>query len=267
MPGDDITILLPCKDQKREFLSAAIDSVLAQTCPEWKLLVVVNPNTPRKTKQTVLRYCEDPRVKMLISREGLSSGIAGALNTGMKRSKSRFVCVLLSDDRLSSNAIQILKRSIRRHPRVDFFHSSRLFTNSKGRPKSKVLRSIRRFTIEYFKKKGSPVKHLLCWRRTKGIEIGGMDKKLRLHGCDDYDFPWSMAEAGCKFMAIRDCLYYMRIHHEAFRLTTGIALRTQISTLRRMFKKHRVSDEETESYIKWALKTYLIRDQVRTYGK
>jgi len=198
---------------------------------------------------------------MIVSRASLSSGIAGSLNTGMTRAKTHFVCALLSDDFLHKKAIQVMKRNIRRHPDVDFFHSSRRFTNSKGRPRGKVLQSVRHFTIDYFKRWGSPVKHLLCWRRLKGIKIGGMDRKLGFHGCDDYDFPWRMAEAGYKFMAVNECLYYMRIHHEFFRLTTCVPLKTQVSTLRKMFKKHRVSDKESEDYIKWALGYYLVLDQ------
>jgi glycosyltransferase involved in cell wall biosynthesis len=265
MASNDITILLPCKNQKADFLVAAIESVLAQNCSEWKLLVIVYPSTPRKIKQLILRYCEDPRVEMIITRASLSSGIAGSLNTGMTRAKTPFLTILLSDDFFANNAIRILKRHIRRYPDVDFFHSSRLFTDSKGRPRSQVLQSIKRFTLDHFKRKGSPVKHLLCWRRSKGLEIGGMDRKLGFHGCDDYDFPWTMAEAGAKFMAIKDCLYYARVHHEFFRLTTGIPVKTQVSTLRKMFKKHGVSDQETEDYISRALNGYLLRDQALSY--
>ena len=56
-----------------------------------------------------------------------------------------------------------------------------------GRP----LRDLRSFETA-----GSPVKHLMCWRRALGLEIGGMNEAVSDHGCDDYDFPWRMAEAG-----------------------------------------------------------------------
>jgi len=48
-----VTILMPCKDQHDRFLVAAIDSVLRQTSPHWRLLVIVDPDTPDAVRDRV----------------------------------------------------------------------------------------------------------------------------------------------------------------------------------------------------------------------
>lgn len=264
MDYKNITILLPCQDQKKEFLIDAINSVLKQTSPDWILFVIIDPATPEKLKRMIDSYTKDPRIKILVS-EG--KPLAGKLNTGMKHAGTEFICILFSDDLLDKKAIEVLQHYIKKYPDVDFFHSSRRYIDAKGKIRTKIMRSKQRFSIDYFKKRGSPIKLLLCWRREKGIEVGGIDEELDFLGCDDYDFPWTMLEAGCKFKAIKECLYYYRVHHDFYRITTHVTIAQQVQPLRKQFKKHGVSEEETNGFIKRALKGYLIRDRQLNYGK
>jgi glycosyltransferase involved in cell wall biosynthesis len=259
--GEDITILMPCKDQKKEFLIDAIDSVLKQTSPHWRLLVIVDPHTPAKVNEVIDSF-RDYRIKTLVS---CHASFGGALNAGIGHSDTDYVCILLSDDKLDRSAVEILQGYIKRFPDVDFFYSSRRYIDARGQIRTPIMRSREQFYMDDFKKIGSPVKHLLCWRRVKGVEIGGMDETLSLHGCDDYDFPWRMAEAGAKFKAIKQCLYYYRIHHDFHRNTTHVPTSTRVENLTTMFRKHGVSEQETSEYIQNALKGYLVKDQLLSY--
>jgi hypothetical protein len=87
---------------------------------------------------------------------------------------------------------------------------------------------------------GSPVKHLLCWRREMALAIGGVDEAFSTQGPDDYDFPWSMFEYGARFRALPECLYIYRNHCDGFRLTTHDPATVQVLTARRMLRKHGV---------------------------
>ena len=259
-----ITILMPCRDQKKEFLIEAIGSVLNQTSSNWKLSVIIGPDTPYTTKEIIDSYSENSRIETVMSE---NPSLAAVLNTGMRCAESEFVSILLSDDRLDKKAVSILEKYIKKYPNVDFFHSSRRDIDAGGKIKTKIMRSKETFTIDYFKKYGSPVKHLLCWRRKKALAVGGMDEELTLHGCDDYFFPWKMAGSGCCFKAIKECLYYYRVHHDFHRLTTHVPVKEQVETIKKGFKKHDVSEAETNEYIKKALKTYIIKDKVLCYEK
>jgi hypothetical protein len=103
----------------------------------------------------------------------------------------------------------------------------------------------------------APVKHLLCWRRELGLAIGGIDESLNSVGPDDYDFPWSMAEAGARFGTVPECLYLYRDHRSCYRLSTHLPLRTHLRETRRILRKHGLPRDEIRKRLATARLTYL----------
>lgn len=249
-----ITILLPCKDQKKDFFLDALGSVVGQTSPYWFVLVLVDPSSPPHLAEWIATFHDD-RIQHVSCPE---TGFAKALNHGLKIASTPFVSILLSDDRYAPRAIETLLSYRTNFPAADFFHSARRLIRLNGEPHGEILPSRVEIRLEDFKTSGSPVKHLLCWRREKGLEIGGMDESLSAHGCDDYDFPWRMAEAGASFQAVQECLYEYRVHHAHTRLTTATPLAQQMQTIRAMFARHGVSSGETDRYVQHAIGAYLI---------
>lgn len=250
-----VTIMMPCRDPKPPFFKKALDSVFSQSNQHWKL-IVIHDNCNDISIINMLRELgnsEDIRITVLKNESKL---ITGAMNTGMRHSKTPFVCSLLCDDLLDKNTIEVSNRYILLYPNIDFFHSSRMYIDQNGKPISKVFKARETFDISDFKYRGQ-VRHLLCWKVESALAIGGMDESLGLHGADDYDFPWCMAEAGNKFKAIPECLYYYRDHREHYRLTTHVPLNTQIKELKKILKKHGISDKEIEEQINWRTSNYL----------
>jgi len=248
-----ITVLLPIKDPHPQFFREAIKSIIDQTSDVWKLIIIGENGELLVLQELLGVHRAHPNISVIRNESHL---LSGALNTGMRAAKTDFVCILLGDDLLARNAVEILAQNIRRYPDVDFFHSSRSVINEDSKVISKVYVSKANFSISDFIK-GSPVKHLLCWRREKGLAIGGVDENLGVHGADDYDFPWSMAEAGCSFKAIPECLYYYRDHREHERLTTHIPLDVQVQELKRIFEKHGMTPREINDQIKFRKAGYL----------
>jgi hypothetical protein len=138
----------------------------------------------------------------------------------------------------SNDAVEILSKYITEYPSIDFFHSSRIVIDEHDTPISSIHYSKTSFSLRDFRW-GSPVKHLLCWRREKGLAVGGIDESI-LKAQDDYDFPWTMAEKGATFKAVRECLYHYRNHLECERLTTHRPLSVTKRGIRGILKKHGV---------------------------
>lgn len=245
-----LTVLMPVRAHHARFLAKAIDSLRAQTSPHWRLLIVDDGASPTEILEDALR---DPRVDR-VRNEGRR--LAGALNTGMSRTRTEFVAVLFADDMWSGDAVRILTDQIEEYPQVDLFHSARIFVDEHDHPISSVFRSPATFSLEDFVA-GSPVKHLLCWRREKGLAIGGIDESLPSVGPDDYDFPWCMAERGAVFKAIDDPLYLIRDHRECERLTTHLPLSVHRRGIRRIMRKHGVGRADIERRIADAERTFL----------
>jgi glycosyltransferase involved in cell wall biosynthesis len=235
-----VTALMPVKAYHRGYLLAAVDSMLEQTRPEWRLLVIVERRKRAELQSILAEALADPRIEM-VENEGRQ--LAGSLNTGMRLAQTEFVAILLGDDRWAPEAVEVLARHIAASPGIDFFHSARRAMDAAGRPLSSVMPSQPEISPEDFIAM-SPVKHLLCWRREMGLAIGGMDESLNSVAVDDYDFPWSMAEHGASFQAIPDCLYSYRDHRDHFRLTTHLPLNHHKRELARIMRKHG-ADEPT----------------------
>lgn len=232
-----LTALMPVHAYHEPYLHAAVGSLLGQTSPRWRLLVVAERARRAELEGVLAPYLADPRVEVVVN-EGRR--LAGAFNTGMRRAGTEYVAILLGDDAWEPTAVEVLARRIEASPRTDFFHSSRRVVDGAGTAISSVHRSRERFSIDDFRA-GSPVKHLLCWRRERGLAAGGMDESLGLGGgVDDYDFPWTMAEHGARFEAIPECLYVYRDHRDAFRLTTHLPASHRRREIGRIMRKHGV---------------------------
>jgi glycosyltransferase involved in cell wall biosynthesis len=231
---DRITVIMPLKDYHLGFLKKSVLSVTNQTCPYWNLLIIVERNDYSRFKMLLQNELCDPRIDIIVNQ---GRKLAGAVNSGMRYASTEFVAILLADDMWSNDAIEKLNQYIVEFPKVDFFHSSRIRIDEQDNIISSISQSKEQFSLDDFKR-GSPVKHLLCWRRDKGLSIGGLDESLNNVGPDDYDFPWTMAENGATFKAVRECLYYYRNHCECYRLTTHVPLSVHKREVSRILKKH-----------------------------
>ncbi|HSP87259.1 MAG TPA: glycosyltransferase, partial [Ignavibacteriaceae bacterium] len=250
---NNISVLMPLKNYHPLFLEQSIESLFKQTSPDWNLLIIVEKNDFKKFSILLKKELKDPRVEIIVNK---GRKLSGAFNTGMKMALSEFVAILLSDDMWAPEAVETLQRYISENPGIDFFHSSRIIIDENNNTITKVYKSKKSFTISDFIL-GSPVKHLLCWRKEKALSFGGLDETLNSVGPDDYDFPWTMAENGASFKAIDECLYYYRSHIKSYRLTTHLPLSFHKKEIEKILLKHGVKNEVIQERISSGKKTYL----------
>ena len=248
-----LTAIVPVGPHHPVFLRRALDSLLAQTDPRWRCIVVAEPEVRTTVADVLARALGDRRVRLI---ENERPGLAAACNAGMAAAESEFVALLLGDDMWSPQAVAVIAEHLRADPEADFLHSGRVYVDEDDAPISSPYRPVEDVTPETFAQT-SPLKHLLCWRRELGLAVGGVDERIRFHGPDDYDFPWTMAEHGARFRAVPDALYLYRDHREAFRLTTHVPLSVQTRELRRMLRKHGLSRRAARQRIAKARATYL----------
>jgi glycosyltransferase involved in cell wall biosynthesis len=247
-----LTALVPVRAYHPVYLGRALGSILAQTSPRWRLLIV-DDGADEGLAAVAAAALADDRARLI---RGEGRGLASALNTGMRHATTDFVAILLGDDLWAPEAVEVLTSTIERHPEADFLHSGRVFVDGDDRPLSSPYLPAESFTLAEFAR-GSPVKHLLCWRRERGLAVGGLDEAIRHMGPDDYDFPWTMAEQGARFVAVPEPLYRLRDHRDSFRLTTHVPRSVHVRELRRVLRKHGVGRLETERRILGARRGYL----------
>lgn len=87
-----ISIIMPCLNGEQH-IQTAIDSVLAQSCGDFELIVVDNGSTDRTPE--ILGAVNDSRLRVFALPE---RGVSRARNRGLREARSAFIAFLDSDD-------------------------------------------------------------------------------------------------------------------------------------------------------------------------
>ncbi len=93
-PGPRVTVVMPTFKQEA-FVPRAIESLLAQTLPDWEL-VVVDDGSPDASRDAVAPYRDDPRVRY--RRFDRNRGLGASLNAGLDQAGADLIAYLPSDD-------------------------------------------------------------------------------------------------------------------------------------------------------------------------
>lgn len=89
-------------------MPAAINSVLAQSRPDWELIIVDDGSTD-DTREVVQPYTKDARIRY---HHQENRELNGARNTGVRLAKGTYCCFLDDDDNYTNNHLEALSRAI-----------------------------------------------------------------------------------------------------------------------------------------------------------
>src|SRR5437763_11165815 len=90
-----ISVIVPCYNLG-EFLAEAVDSVLAQTCQDFEIVVVDDGSTDGPTNEILATFAR-PKTRLLRAPH---AGLGAARNLGIANSTGEYLCALDADDRL-----------------------------------------------------------------------------------------------------------------------------------------------------------------------
>jgi len=98
------TILTPVYNVREDWLRAAVASVIAQTYPNWQLILINDASSlPHITPTLDELAAGDPRVKVI--HLAANGGVAKATNLGLERAEGDYVAFLDHDDFLEPHAL------------------------------------------------------------------------------------------------------------------------------------------------------------------
>ncbi|MGH7029004.1 MAG: glycosyltransferase, partial [Stellaceae bacterium] len=113
------SILIPTYNHE-QYIGPALDSVLAQTDPDWEAIVVDDGSTDRSGAIIEGYAARDSRIRAVHQPNG---GVAAALNAGLRAARGDWVHWLSSDDLFDPKKLAINRRWIERNPGITFFYS------------------------------------------------------------------------------------------------------------------------------------------------
>ena len=202
------SVLMPTYQTRPDHLAAAIESVLAQRCQDWELVIADDASTGPDTRRALAHaQAQDPRIRVHIRPE--NGHICQASNTALSLARGAFIVLLDHDDLLHPMALYWLAEAIDNKPGVELIFSD----------EDKIDGALRR-SEPYFKSDLNPallwsqnmVSHLGAYKKSSVIEIGGFREGFE--GSQDHDLALRMVRH-CGAPAIHHIprvLYHWRRH-------------------------------------------------------
>ena len=186
-------------------IGGAIESVLAQSLPDWSLVVVDDGSTD-STETIAGRYAAtDPRI-VVTTQE--NHGVAQGRNNGVALCATDYVAFLDADDELHPDYLRTMDAFIRGHPGHDIYHPNLKVVAANGRESlfsaCTVVTSFG--LIDLLEECVIAVGGAMV-RRDLYQELGGFRSGIH---CEDYDF-WLRATAlGARALYLPTPLYDYR---------------------------------------------------------
>ena len=201
MTYPQVSIIMPSYNQG-PYLSEALDSVLAQTFPNWEC-IIVDDGSKDNTAEVSKAYCaKDSRIKYIYQENG---GVSSARNNGVAHSKGEYILPLDGDDKIAPELLELTLQEIVKDRNIRVVYTDVQYFGVRN-----DIYKLPDFSIE--KLMGQ---NILCvtalFRREDFEKTGGFNNNMR-EGFEDWDFWMSMFQDG-KGIAykIPKILFYYRI--------------------------------------------------------
>ena len=197
--GPKVSVVITCYNLG-EFLEEAVDSVLAQTCQDFEILIVDDGSTDRST-QAVLEVFDRPKTRVLRVPHG---GLAAARNTGIGCTTGTYICALDADDRLVPSFLAKTVSVLDGDPSVSFVSTwLRNFGNEEWdwQPDRCDLPTL---LWE------NTVLTAALVRRAAVAEAGGYEGTMPVQGDEDWDLWLTLVERGHRGVILPEILFEYR---------------------------------------------------------
>lgn len=168
-----VSVVIPTKD-RAPMLQDALDSVLAQTYPNWEL-IVVDDGSQDETPELLQRYADaDPR--FVVVRHETAHGVAAARNAALGRATGAYVAYLDSDNTWFPDFLEMMVRHlVRTGDRVAYGVTVLLEEGGQGR----LLYRAVPFDREHLRERNYIDCIVLVHERSLLEATGGFDETLR----------------------------------------------------------------------------------------
>ncbi|MBX3024837.1 glycosyltransferase family 2 protein [bacterium] len=135
MSAPRVTVVIPAFNRER-FVGAAIESILAQSYPDFELLVIDDGSSDRT--RDVVRACRDPRLRLLCHER--NQGLPRVRNAGVDEARGQYLAFLDSDDVARPYRLARQVACLDRHPELAAVGAWIDWMDEQGRPLGRVKR-------------------------------------------------------------------------------------------------------------------------------
>ena len=203
---EPISLFITSYNRER-YLGAAIESVLAQSMPDFKLLIWDDGSTDRSVEIARDYARRDPRISLVATEH---QGQSASLKAAIARTKGPYIGWVDSDDLLAPTALEETMAVLDAQPEVGFVYTDHLIIDEHGTVKGlgqlcRLPYSKDRLLFNFM------TFHFRLIRRTVYDQVGGMNEFYKY--AEDYDLCLRLSEV-TKVRHLPKPLYYYRYHRE-----------------------------------------------------
>ena len=199
------SIITPVYQPPIQVLQATIDSVRAQSCQDWELILADDCSAQDEIREALhAAAASDPRIRVLErTRRG---GISVASNAAIDVARGEFIALLDHDDVLTPSALLRMMEAVRAHPDADYLYSDEDKIDLDGHHSSEFRKpdwSPERFRHSMY------TCHFSVLRTALVREVGGF--RSAFDGSQDHDLVLRVSERARRIVHIPEVLYHWRI--------------------------------------------------------
>lgn len=268
-----VSVIIPTWNRGSR-VSLAIDSVLAQTYPNWELIVVDDGSTDDTAGVVAARSASDARIRYVYQ---CNAGVAAARNRGLATAEGDYIAFLDSDDAWEPWKLELQLRCLRHRPDIGMIWTDMAAVNPGGEVVNpRYLRTMyaayRRFAEKDLFTQVCPLRDIdpdlarrfpnnrlltgdifsqmvtgnlvhtstVVLTRERLSRVQGFDEKLRVSG-EDFDFHLRTCREGMVgFVDVASTLYQIGMPDQLTRRSNGVHMsRNFLSTIEPVVQRDR----------------------------
>ncbi|MEN6627596.1 MAG: glycosyltransferase family A protein [Candidatus Sumerlaeia bacterium] len=206
MVSPAVSFVIPCYNCA-PWLGAALESLVAQTSPDWEAIVVDDGSTDDSAAVAADYAARDGRVRLIRQP---NAGVGAARNSGAREASGRRLVFFDADDLMHPEFVEVMSGVLDAHPdAIGCACEYDLFDDSGARLPHPLPAGGERLTVRDMFNGAAWTIHAGMIRRELFDKVGGFDTTLK--NSDDWDF-WLRSLVHGDFIAVRRILAHYRRH-------------------------------------------------------
>ena len=219
----NVSVVIPCFNQA-QYLSEAIESVIAQTYAQWEIIIVndgSSDETSAVAQSSIFRY--PSRAIRLV--EKLNGGPSNARNAGISFARGDFILPLDADDKIHPDFLAKTVALLEKNPDVSIAYTDWFYFGT-----HQTLRHAIDYNFEQLCTKENLFTCTSLYRKAAWTAAGGYNTNMT-KGLEDWDFWISCGKRGFTGKRIPEPLFFYRSKPGSRNHTVQPHLRTMFSRI------------------------------------
>ncbi len=258
MPGKPLVSVLMSVYNDASHLTAAVESILAQTLDDLEFIIIDDGSTDGSTE--LLNTINDPRIRLTLSKRNW--GLTASLNRGLRECRGRFVARIDADDVAVPERLHRQVEVLEQRADIGILGSARLLIDEHDQLVGRSHPPVEDLAIRWKSLLGNPFGHPTVMLRAELLKRHRLQYDRTFRTAQDYEL-WTRLLRVARGANLAEPLVRYRLRNGASRTDKEQQLenhdRIAALSIRRMLPDFEVTDEQVRN-LRGRFGGYSVRD-------